>query len=556
MSVRIALAQHGFLVGDVHANTRRIVDLARDARDRLRADCVLFPELALTGYPPEDLLLRPAFNEQVARALDWIGERVRGIDVVVGHPHWQQGALYNAVSLLRAGRRVAVYHKQRLPNHSVFDEKRYFAAGAVPCVVEIGGLRCGLAICEDIWQGGPVERTASAGAAVILNVNASPFHLGKRIEREAVVRERIAAAGVPLVYLNTVAGQDELVFDGESFVMNAAGEVTQRAPAWEETLALVELDVDGAGRVVPRMGDIASPLSDEASVYRALVLGVRTYVEKNRFDGAVLGLSGGVDSALTLAIAVDALGADRVEAVMMPSRYTAAMSLEDAAQQARALGVRYREISIEPAFRTFLDMLSEEFAGLPVDGTEENIQARCRGIVLMALSNKKNRIVLTTGNKSETAVGYTTLYGDMAGGFAPIKDVPKMMVYRLARHRNALEPVIPQRVLERPPSAELAPDQRDEDSLPPYPVLDAILEMYVEQDRGVEEITAAGFDVEVVRRVVRMVNRNEYKRRQAPLGVRISRRAFGRDRRYPITSGFYARFDDGFDADFDDGPDK
>lgn len=544
MSLRIALAQHGFPVGDVRANARRIVALAMDARDRLRADCVLFPELALTGYPPEDLLLRPAFNEQVERALGWIAERVHGIDLVLGHPHLQRGALYNAASLLRDGQCVAVYHKQRLPNYSVFDEKRYFAAGDAPCVVEIGGVRCGLTICEDIWQGGPVEWTAAAGAAVILNINASPFHLGKRAEREAAVRERIVAAGVPLVYLNTVAGQDELVFDGESFVMNVAGEVTQRAPAWEETLALVELDVDGAaGRIVPRAGGIAPPLSDEASVYRALVFGVRAYVDRNRFDGAVLGLSGGVDSALTLAIAVDALGPGRVEAVMMPSRYTAGISLEDAAQQARTLGVRYREISIEPAFRTFLEMLSEEFAGLPVDGTEENIQARCRGVVLMALSNKKNRIVLTTGNKSETAVGYTTLYGDMAGGFAPIKDVPKMMVYRLAHYRNGLRAVIPQRVLERPPSAELAPDQRDEDTLPPYPVLDAILEMYVEQDRGVEEITAAGFDSEVVRRVVRMVNRNEYKRRQAPLGVRISRRAFGRDRRYPITSGFYASFD-------------
>lgn len=536
--LRIALAQSGFMVGDVRANARRIVALACEARDRLAAHCVVFPELALTGYPPEDLLLRPAFLREVERGLREVCAGTLGIDLVLGYPRLHEGRLYNAAALLREGEPVAIYHKQQLPNHSVFDEKRYFHAGERACVVDIRGRRVGLTVCEDMWQSGPIEQAAASGADFVININASPYHLDKRREREEVLRHRIAVAGVPVIYLNTVAGQDELVFDGESFVMDAGGEVTQRAPAWREALVPVALEAGTDGRIVPVPATIEAPLPDDESVYRALVLGVRQYVDHNGFDGVVIGLSGGLDSALTLAIAVDALGAERVEALMLPSRFTSTMSLEDAAAQARALGVHYREISIESAFEAFLGLLREEFAGLPPDATEENIQARCRGVILMAVANKKRRMVLTTGNKSEMAVGYATLYGDMAGGFAPIKDVPKTMVYRLARYRNSITPVIPARVLERPPSAELAPGQLDQDTLPPYPVLDAILEMYVERDMAPVDIVAAGYDAELVRRTVTMIDRNEYKRRQAPPGVRISKRAFGRDRRYPITSGF------------------
>ncbi|MCC6302547.1 MAG: NAD+ synthase [Gammaproteobacteria bacterium] len=537
-SLRIAMAQLDFLVGDVAGNTERMIAAAARARTGLAADCVVFPELALTGSPPEDLLLRPAMDERVRAGLARLARETRGIDVIVGYPRRLGERLYNAASLLRDGEVVTTYHKQWLPNYSVFDEKRYFVAGTEPCVVPVKGIPVGLTVCEDIWRPGPVEQCVGAGARLVVNLNASPFHLGKRLEREAALRARALAAHVPMLYLNLVGGQDELVFDGESFVMDAAGAVTQRARAWKSELVVAEFCPDGEGGVAPVPGDVATPLSDEAALYRAIVLGVRDYVDKNRFSGAVIGLSGGIDSALTLAIAVDALGPGRVEAVMMPSRYTAAMSREDALAQAAALGVDCREIPIEPAFEAFLALLRGEFAGAPADTAEENIQARCRGIILMAISNKKGKIVLTTGNKSELAVGYATLYGDMAGGYAPIKDVPKTLVYRLARYRNALGAVIPERVFTRPPSAELAPDQKDEDSLPPYPVLDAILERYIERDMGAEQIVAEGFDASTVGRCIALVNRNEYKRRQASPGVRVSRRAFGRDRRYPITSGF------------------
>jgi NAD+ synthase (glutamine-hydrolysing) len=538
MRRRIVLAQLGFRVGDVSFNARRIIAAAIEARDRLRADCIVFPELALTGYPPEDLLLRSDFNQRVEEGLTRIAAEVRGIAIVIGHPQLHGEQRYNAATLLRDGVRLESYHKQLLPNYGVFDEKRYFTAGSTPCVVDVGGMAVGLTICEDIWQPGPAQQAVAAGAHIIFNINASPYHAGKRLEREAVLRARVAAGRVPVLYVNTVAGQDDLVFDGESFVMNVAGEVTQRAPTFEEALLAVDLDVDAAGRVTPLAGAIAPALDEDESIYRALVFGVREYIEKNGFAGVMLGLSGGIDSAHTLAIAVDALGVKRVEAVMMPSRYTASMSCEDAQAEAHALGVAYSEISIEPAFEAFLGSLRGAFAGLAPDVTEENLQARCRGVMLMAIANKKRRIVLITGNKSEMAVGYSTLYGDMAGGFAPLKDVLKTLVYRLARYRNVIAPVIPQRVLERAPSAELAPCQRDEDTLPPYPVLDAILAMYVEQDRSPEEIIAAGFDAEEVRKTVSMIERSEYKRRQAPPGVRVSRRAFGRDRRYPMTSGF------------------
>ncbi|OGI48593.1 MAG: NAD+ synthase [Candidatus Muproteobacteria bacterium RBG_16_65_34] len=534
-SLRIVLAQLNLLVGDVAGNAQKMIAAARRARAELEAELVVFPELALTSYPPEDLLLRPDLTERVETSLGEMMQALSDMDVIVGYPKRQYGKLFNAASLLRGGRVAATYYKRCLPNYSVFDEMRYFAEGREPCVVDIKGVPVGLTVCEDVWEGWPVDEAAKAGAKLVININASPFHLNKGKQRFDVVARAARANRVPIVYLNLIGGQDELVFDGDSFVVDAQGAVTHRARAFEEELIAVEVSIPGAA---PAPGAIAAELSEEKSAYSAIVLGVRDYIEKNRFRGVVLGLSGGIDSALTLCIAVDAIGAERVHTVMMPSRYTAAMSHEDARAQAQALGVQYSVIPIEPMFEAFLEALKDEFRGLKPDTTEENLQARIRGMLLMAISNKTGRIVLTTGNKSEMAVGYATLYGDMAGGFAAIKDVPKTLVYRLAEYRNRIAPVIPRRVLERPPSAELRPDQKDTDSLPPYPVLDPILERYVEGDESIERIVAAGFDPETVRRVVAMVDRNEYKRRQAPPGVRITPRAFGRDRRYPITSGY------------------
>ncbi len=531
------MAQCNLLVGDMPGNADRVIRLSQQARDEYRADLIVFPELTLTGYPPEDLLLRPAFQRMVDEALDRIRAEICDIHVLVGHPEQDAEHRYNCASLIFNGELVTRCRKRYLPNYSVFDEKRYFVAGKGFAVATIKDTQVGFTICEDIWQPEPARQATDAGAQLLVNINASPFHTGKGDEREAIVARRVSECGIPVVYTNLVGGQDELVFDGESFVIDAQGEVTQRSPACEEDLSLVEL-LCGEDKVVPRPGRVTERLPEEAAVYRALVLGVRDYIEKAGFDGAVIGLSGGIDSALTLAIAVDAIGAERVEAVMMPSRYTADMSLEDARAEAEALGVEYRVIPIEPAFTAFLDVLGDAFAGTRPDTTEENIQARCRGVILMALSNKQGRIVLTTGNKSEMSVGYATLYGDMAGGFAPIKDVPKLLVYRLSEYRNSLSPVIPQRVIERPPSAELAPDQKDEDSLPPYEILDPILEGYIEQDRSIGMLIAEGFEEATVRRIATLVDRNEYKRRQAPPGVRISQRAFGRDRRYPIISGY------------------
>jgi NAD+ synthase (glutamine-hydrolysing) len=533
----IAIAQADFLVGDVAGNARRVIALAGEARDRCRAHAVVFPELALSGYPPEDLLLREDFLARVEAGLAQVAAAVNGIDVVLGLPERADGVLYNSALVLRDGRVRARYRKQALPNYGVFDEKRYFTPGGAPCVFDLCGVPVGLSLCEDVWVEGPVERTVAAGARLILNLNASPYHADKYADREAVVRRRVAATGVPLVYANLVGGQDEVVFDGASFVLDGRGEVVLRAAEFQETLGVVSFAWNGRD-AVPQPAQVQPLPPRVASVYQALVMGIRDYVGKNGFKGALLGLSGGIDSALVLALAVDALGAEQVEAVLMPSRYTADMSIADAQAEAEALGVRHRLIPIEPAFETFSAMLAEAFAGLPVDATEENLQARCRGIVLMALSNKSGKILLTTGNKSEMSVGYATLYGDMAGGFAPIKDVPKLLVYALAEYRNSIAPVIPQRVLERPPSAELRPDQKDEDSLPPYSVLDPILALYVEQDKSLGDIVAAGYPEPEVRRVLNLVDRNEYKRRQAPPGVKITPRAFGRDRRYPITCGF------------------
>ncbi len=525
------------MVGDIQGNAAQILQAVRIARDKLRADAVVFPELTLTGYPPEDLLLRSDFVVRAEQTLEQICQSVHGIVAVLGYPRLIDGLLYNAAGFIDNRVIAAEYHKSLLPNYSVFDEKRYFEPGHQPCVYEIQGVPIGISICEDIWYKKPTLNAAEAGARILLNLNASPFHSGKAPEREELVQKRARETGLSIVYVNLVGGQDELVFDGGSFVVNPQGLLTQRAHFFENAYTVVEYDVNGQS-AVPRPGEIALHHGEEEGIYNAIVLGVRDYVLKNGFQGAVLGLSGGIDSALTLAIAVDALGPDQVEVVMMPSRYTADMSNEDAWAEAERLGVEHSTIPITPAFQAFLDMLKAEFNGRASDTTEENIQARCRGIILMAISNKKGKILLTTGNKSEMSVGYATLYGDMAGGFAPIKDVPKMMVYRLAEYCNRVQEVIPRRVIERPPSAELAPDQKDSDTLPSYEILDAILLRYVEFDQGVDEIISAGFDQEAVQRVVRMVDRNEYKRRQAPPGVKISQRAFGRDRRYPLTNGF------------------
>lgn len=541
--LRLAMGQLNCLVGDIAGNVSQMIHAATHARDKLRAHVIVFPELSLTGYPPEDLLLRPGLENEVAHGLQTLQAEIRDIDLIVGHPARVDDALYNAASWLRDGAIIATYHKQLLPNYSVFDEKRYFVPGKNPCVVTIQGVPVGVTICEDIWAPGPVQQAVQAGAGLIVNLNASPYHFNKSQEREHVVSQRVGETRVPIVYVNLVGGQDELVFDGESFVIDAQGRLTQRAPAFVTGVFLVE--VEKQPPFAPVTAKCRPMLSEEESVYRALVLGVRDYVDKNGFPGVVLGLSGGIDSALTLAIAVDALGPARVQAVMMPSRYTSPISLEDAAAQAQTLGVKYSLISIEPMFEAFLAALKEEFRRAKPDSTEENIQARIRGVLLMAISNKTGKMVLTTGNKSEMAVGYATLYGDMAGGFAVIKDVLKTLVYRLVEYRNRAAPtpirytgpVIPQRIIARPPSAELAPDQRDTDSLPPYPVLDAILEKYIEHDHSVEDLVKAGFDPGTVQRVVAMIQRNEYKRRQAPPGVRITRRAFGRDWRYPITVG-------------------
>ena len=536
-SLRIVMGQLNLLVGDIDGNADKLIRAANRARDEIGGDLIVFPELALTGYPPEDLLLRADLLERAEKGLAAIAGAVHGVDVIIGHPHRRGDRLYNAASVVHNGKIIATYLKQLLPNYGVFDEKRYFAPGNNPCVIDIHGVPVGVTICEDVWQAGPVEQSANAGAGVLVNLNGSPYHVNKIEERIENVAQRARASSVPIIYVNLVGGQDELVFDGESFVVDATGALTQRAAPFEEQLLAVDIDTS-VRPMAPVAGTIEPQLGEIESVYQALVLGVRDYVDKNDFPGVVLGLSGGIDSGLTLAIAVDAIGADRVEAVMMPSRYTADMSLEDARAEAEALGVAYRVISIEPMFEAFFKGLADEFRGFAPGVTEENIQSRIRGVLLMAISNKTGKMVLATGNKSEMAVGYATLYGDMVGGFAAIKDVPKTLVYRLAEYRNQIQPAIPRRVIEREPSAELAADQKDTDTLPPYNLLDAILERYVERDLGPEEIAAAGFDITTVQKVVRMVDRNEYKRRQAAPGVRITPRAFGRDRRYPITSRF------------------
>jgi NAD+ synthase (glutamine-hydrolysing) len=537
-SIKIALAQLNLLVGDVSGNAARMIESAGRARSDFGADLVLFPELALSGYPPEDLLFHRGFRRQVEAGLEKVRAAAGDTALLVGFPEYTQTGIYNSAALIAGGEITAIHRKAELPNYKVFDEKRYFHAGTQPTVAACRGFRLGLLVCEDLWQPESAQLARAAGAELLVVVNASPYEIHKQREREDVARARARDVSLPIAYVNLLGGQDELVFDGNSFAMNAAGEIVMRAPAFEAGTWVVEFARSERGKVVPQRGHIADELSDEASVYNALVVGVRDYVTKHGFPGVVMGLSGGVDSALTLAVAVDALGGDRVHAVMMPSRYTSAMSLADAREQAQTLGVKYSVLSIEGMFEATLATLKDEFTGRANDATEENIQSRCRMLLLMGLSNKTGRMLITTGNKSEMAVGYATLYGDMAGGFAPIKDCSKLLVYRLANFRNSLSRVIPQRVIDRAPSAELRHEQKDSDSLPPYEILDPILEAFIEEDLSVDEIEARGFDRTTIGRVLDLVKRNEYKRRQAPPGVRVSRRAFGRDWRYPITSGY------------------
>ena len=541
------LLQINTRVGDIPGNTAAIIAAIEDARSQ-GADVLVTPELALTGYPPEDLLLRPALMARVDEALLAIAEAARGITVIVGAPQraghaateWSLGhqtagpaRLHNSLVVCLDGQITAVYHKQSLPNYQVFDEHRYFIPGDTPCCLEVSGVRLGLLICEDVWVPEVVSATREAGAEILVVANASPFAEGKHRERMAHLVDRARRTGLPVVYLNTVGGQDELVFDGGSMVIDGAGHVLAQAPFFE-TATLPLTIVDGTlqadwSHSVP---------SDDALLYRALVTGVRDYLAKTGFQSTLLGLSGGIDSALTLQIAVDALGADRVHAVMMPYTYTAQMSVEDAKAQALRLGAQFSITPIEPMVGAFLEGLTPYFAGHAVDTTEENLQSRCRGVILMALSNKTGALVLTTGNKSEMAVGYATLYGDMAGGFAVLKDVWKTRVYDLARYVNRDTEWIPNRVIVRPPSAELAPGQEDADSLPPYPTLDAMLSRYIEQDQTPDDIIDAGFSAEDVRRMCRLVDINEYKRRQSAVGTRVTGRGFGRDRRYPIANGW------------------
>jgi len=542
-SLNVVLAQLNLLVGDIDGNAERIITSAKQAFDNQSAHLIVFPELTLTGYPPEDLLIRPSLQARIERALEKILEADLPGYIVVGFPEQVNCSLYNTLALIKGRERLATYHKQCLPNYQVFDERRYFKPGNDGCVFQIHGTRVAFTICEDMWELAPVVQAREAGAQLLININASPFHINKLEERQQLLQQRATEGEVPVIYVNLVGGQDELVFDGGSMAVNSDGTCQFLAPSYIEGNYFLKVNVGANGSCQIPEQNIASNHSLEEQVYDALVLGVRDYVNKNNFPGVVLGLSGGIDSSLTLAIAVDALGKERVQAVMMPFEYTSQLSINAAAQQAALLGVNYKVIAIHEIYSAFMDALAMEFAGSEIDVSEQNIQARARGVVLMAISNKKGSLVLTTGNKSEIAVGYTTLYGDMAGGFNPLKDVSKTLVYKLSSYRNTgygPEPdeVIPTQVIERAPSAELAPGQIDQDNLPPYDILDQILELYVENDCSADAIIAEGFDEVIVRKIVRMVDLNEYKRRQSPIGVRLTKRGFGRDRRYPITNSW------------------
>lgn len=532
MSLSVILAQQNWRVGDIEGNSARIIELISRHQQQ---DLILFSELALCGYPPEDLLFRSDFKQRCEQQLALIQAATGACGVIIGHPDWQADGIYNALSYFVQGKRIALYHKQLLPNYDVFDEQRYFMAGSAPCVIECQGKKLGLLICEDLWQSAPVDKLATLGIEGLITINASPYDGTKQQHRLDLVRHHSLRTRLPIIYLNQIGGQDELVFDGASFVCDNSARLVAQLEAFTEQVVAVEWLTEQPQAEVSPSFVTASTL---AHYYQALVLAVRDYVTKNGFNGTLLGLSGGIDSALTLAIAHDALGKERVQAVMMPFRYTADISIADAKEEAELLGVEFSVVSIEPMFDTFMQQLAPLFTGTARDTTEENLQARCRGVILMALSNKKRQLVLTTGNKSEMSVGYATLYGDMAGGFDVLKDVPKTVVFALSRYRNSLSYVIPERVITRPPSAELAPDQKDEDSLPPYDILDGILSGYVEQDKGVDELVAQGYDESTVRRVIKLVDINEYKRRQSAVGPKITERNFGKGRRYPITSSF------------------
>ena len=553
MTLKICVAQLNFVVGDMAGNAQKIIHCAQEAYAK-GVRLVLTPELSLCGYAAEDLFLRPSFIATCDDALKTVSHALAGLaglHVVVGHPcgdsHRTRSVSvqqrFNMATVVSEGCVVASYAKRELPNYQVFDERRYFTPGDGPCVFEVQGLRVGLLICEDAWFDTPAADAKAAGADVLAVINASPFHVGKGDEREQAMRSRTQATQLPLIYAHLVGGQDEVVFEGRSFALNADGTLAARAPSFEERHFYVTFT---SGAVPALHGEVVAEASLESDLWHALVLGVRDYIGKNGFPGALLGLSGGIDSALVLAIAVDALGANRVRTVMMPSPYTAEISWVDAREMAQRMGVRYDEVSIVPEFEAFLGSLKADFEGTQLDTTEENIQARIRGTLLMALSNKFGAIVLTTGNKSEMATGYCTLYGDMAGGFAVIKDVAKTLVFKLAHWRNANDPYgtgaepIPERIITRPPSAELRPDQTDQDSLPPYEVLDEIVLRFMENDQSSADIIAAGFTPADVDKVTRLIRINEYKRRQSPVGIRVTHRSFGKDWRYPITNKFRA----------------
>jgi NAD+ synthase (glutamine-hydrolysing) len=557
MTLQLCIAQLNFVVGDMPGNARKIIDAARTAYDQ-GAKVLITPELAICGYAAEDLLLRPAFMAACDDALKTVARELaglKGLHVVVGHP--EGGGIqsrsvsvtkrFNRASVLCEGQVIASYAKQELPNYQVFDERRYFTQGHEPCVFEVDGVKMGLLICEDAWFEAPAQSARNAGAQLLLVLNASPFHVGKGLEREVQMGQRVKECGLPLVYAHLVGGQDEVIFEGRSFALNAKAEVVARAPAFQECLQTISVQNNQGPEGLQISGTkVSASNSWEEDLWHALVLGIRDYLGKNGFPGAILGLSGGIDSALVLALAVDALGADNLHAVMMPSPYTADISWIDSREMVKRLGVRYDEIAIAPLFEGFKLALADQFKGLAEDTTEENIQARVRGTLLMAMSNKTGAIVLTTGNKSEMATGYCTLYGDMAGGFAVIKDVVKTQVFKLAEWRNQNDPYgtgrnpIPERIITRPPSAELRADQKDQDSLPPYEVLDAIVQRYMENDEGIQALVADGFDRSDVEKVTRLIKLNEYKRRQSPVGIRVTHRSFGKDWRYPITNRFRA----------------
>lgn len=530
--LNISLAQLNWLVGDIEGNCDRMLQVVSEQAPQ--TDIVMFSELSLTGYPPEDLIFRADFEDRCVAQLERLQKASSDTAIIVGHPWYEGDDIYNALSFFYQGKLHARYFKQELPNYGVFDEPRYFTAAEKTCVVEFKGYQLGLLICEDIWYDEPVDAAKGAGAELLLTINASPYDIHKEHIRSDLLVEHCQRTHMPIVYLNQVGGQDELVFDGGSKVIANKGKQVFKLAEFKEHVVTVQFDELS----LVSEGGVFIENDPVAQVYQALVMSTRDYINKNGFNGAILGLSGGIDSGLTVAIAVDAIGKERVQAVMMPFRYTSEMSIHDAKEQAELLGVEFDIVSIEPMFDAFMAQLSPMFEGTAVDTTEENLQARCRAVILMAMSNKRRRLVLTTSNKSESAVGYSTLYGDMAGGFDVLKDVPKTLVFELAKYRNTLSPAIPQRVIDRPPSAELAPGQLDQDSLPPYDILDALLEGYVEKDLSVNDLIKLGFDKDVVRKVVRLVDINEYKRRQAPVGPRITMRNFGKDRRYPITSGF------------------